>query len=782
MILYENEYEQLNKFLKENTGTFSAALIRGHYGKGKSTLINQVLESLSCPKLLVCHYPGMNTPYEALTSALQQQLQNYTYDMPDTNIEISYREYLKQLCIQICKQTFGLVIVFQDMKDYDREITELIREIIIFLDANHIPCFVIMEFSTDNLTFDQQEQLMECTSLCRGNNITLNNEDYKEYIQYFSNLLCGKNNISLPQMKSIIKEAFYNPSLIKKMVYYFVDVGIFYQYDDCWYCDEIDFHLTAKLFEKHISQRYSKLDEVLKMTLNKACITGFEINPRLLYQPLGIIKSEENLRRIERLSRLIIHTENSYEFENNTVYNLINDKMNISEKKALHLLVAEYLYKKIDDYGTTNSVLHLLYIIKMHYLNAEHIDEALHIIGCYIQKAFEQRNYDAALSGIREFRELSNGRFSYAEQQLSIKEAEILRLLGKFSEACQHLNSIKNRYLPTGYEYWIEYWKSYCLFNSGQTNEAQKKADTLIKKLENKQIYDDYLLLKLDILLAGMYHHFGNITYASRRYEQGIAISAKKSAFHKEYNYLLSISNMFLDNELAIKQITKSMKYFKEKHLMVSYAKSANNVAINFIYLGKYENAAEHLKYSVNIFNDICSISYHYPLNNLGTVYAHLGQYDKAMDCFIKARKNPIESFSTLWITMNIANCKRKLGNIEECQKLLEVVNAEISKMNCNTYLLKRNFCISNALLQLEKEDYVQAYKNCRQALEIEINDLNNDTYRIYLSKLLAILAEKSDNPLPQIALAYKDSVENPFCKNLLDFRTHWGNLLFWET
>lgn len=781
MILYQDEYKKLIQFIKETNEIFSAVLIKGDYGKGKSTLINQVLNSLPYSKLSVCQYPGMNTPYEALASALRQQLEDNTYDIQEINMEISYREYLKQLCINICRQTPGLIIFFQDMKDYDRKMIELIREILQFLYMNHFPCTVFMEYSTDSLSFDQREQLVECESLCGKNNITLKNENYTDYIEYFSSLLCGENKIILAQMKNIIKEAFYNPALIKKMIFYFIDVGIFYQCDNCWYCDEIDFHLTAKLFEKHIYQRYSKLDKMLKITLNKACITGFEIDPKLLYQPLGIIRSEENLKRIERLSRLIVHTENSYEFENNTVYSLINDKMNSSEKKALHLLVAEYLYKKIDDYKMLDSLLRLLNVIKVHYLSAEHIDEALHVIGCYIQQAFKQRNYDAALAGIKEFGELSGGKFPYAEQQLFLKEIEIYKLLGEFPKACRRLNEIKNKYLPLGNENWIEYWKAYCLFNSGQTSEAKKKADALIEKLDEKQIHDEHLLLQLDILLAGMYHHFGDISYASKRYEQAVAISSQKNAYCKDYNYLLSISNMFLDNELAIKQITKSMKYFKENHLIVSLAKSANNVAINYIYLGKYEKAMFHLKDSVKIFSEMCSVSYHYPLNNLGTVYAHLEQYDKALECFTKAKENPIEPFSHLWISINIANCKRKQRNPEECERLLNMIEEEINKLNGNTYLLRRNFHISMALLQIEKEDYEQAYVNCKQALELEVNILQNNTFPIYFSKLLAFLAEKTGNHLPQIAYIYKDGVVSPFCKNLLELRTHWGNLLFWE-
>ncbi|WP_070090362.1 tetratricopeptide repeat protein [Merdimonas faecis] len=781
MILYPSEYQKMVSFIQKSKNTFAACIVRGDYGKGKSRLINQVLKTCPISTLSVCQYPGMNTPYEALFSALCQKCAKEQIDFEKNNIEISHREYLKQLCVRICKQIPNTVIIFQDMKDFDQLLIELILEILQFLKINDISCLVIMEFSTDNLSFKQREEFTKCIDICGENNILLNSKDYRDYVKYFSSLLPGKNGISSQQIQSIIKEAFYNPGLLKKMAYYFMDVGIFYQDGDLWNCDELDFHLTAKLFEKHIYQRYSKLDEVLKRTLDKACITGFEINSTLMYQPLGILKAEENLRRIERLSRLIVHTENSYEFENNTVYNLINDKMNLSEKKAQHLLIAEFLYKKLYDLKRNNTLLHILNIIKIHYLGAEKIDEALHILGVYIQQSYEMRNFDAALIGIREFFKLSNGKFPYAEQQLLLKEMEIYTYLGQFTNAYNSLKCIKKRYVSTGIENWIEYWNAYCLFNCGQTKEAKIVADALIEKIDENQINDEYLTLKTDILLAGMYHHFGDIAYASKRYEQGLAISLNKNVFHKEYNYLLSISNMFLDNELAIDKIEQSMKYFEKEHLLVSYAKSANNVAINYLYLKEYETAIKYLNRSNKIFTDMCSVSYHYPLNNLGTVYAYLNDFDKALDCFFKALNSHTDPFSQLWISMNIANCKRKIGQSEEAEDILNRVKNGIRKLDCNTYLLMRNFHISKALLYEDQNNYTEAYSHSKKALEIEVNSLHNKTYDVYLGKLVTLFSTKSYTSIPEIANTYNESTLAPFFQDLLENQIHLGNLLFWE-
>lgn len=782
MILYPDKLDKLTKLLKEQKNTFSSILIKGDYGKGKSTLINCALNDLTNPRIVITQYPGMVTPYEALSSALQNILEKQGSNLLENkNPEDSYREYLKRLLINFCRKTPNIVVVFQDMKEYEENFIGLIEEIIVFMKEHGIPCLILMEFSTDNLTFTRREQLEKLEKLCQHKIIELNSTDYNEYSQFISSLLDSNDNFTFEQKKSIIKEAFFNPSLIQRMVSYFKDTGIFYRKKNIWECDEMDFHITAKLFEQYIYNRYLKLDDELKKTLKKASITGFEINPELLYQPLGIIRSVENLKRIERLSQLIIHTEKSYEFENNSVYNLIYGKMCDSEKKASHRLVAEYLYSKIENYKPLYIRLNVLNSIKSHYLYAECLDEALHILGCYIQQSYLGQNFDAALNGIKEFKKLSNEKYPYAEQQLILKEIKIQQILGNFSQSYTLLNTVKSRYLPVGSEHWIEYWKAYILFNNGQTNEAKEIADELIKKFDNKDIINEYLLLKLDILLAGMYHHFGNVHYAAKRYEQGMDISSKKLKYQKEYNYLLSISNMFLIDEFAIQQISKSMKYFKEKHLMVSYAKSANNVAINHMYLGQYEEAKTLLNESIHIFSDMCSASVHYPVNNLATVFALTNQYSIALSYFKEALKNASEIFSVLWIKINIAQCRRKLGNYSECETLLNEIEEQINKMSINTSLLQRNLHIAKALLFIDIKKYSPAYIECEQALELEVNILQNDTYPIYLTKLLKKLSVQLELPLPSIVEPYKEGRESIYCRDLITTNAHWGNFLFWE-
>jgi len=160
MILYNSEYNDILKYLEDSKGIFSSILLEGDYGKGKTTLINQVVKNLPNKVLFVCKYPGMNTPFEPLSSALFQEIENNNYDISEINIEISHIEYLKQIFINICKQIPDIIIVFHDMRDFGSATTGLIKEIIKFLDLYKISCHIIMEYSTDNLSFEQQDELL----------------------------------------------------------------------------------------------------------------------------------------------------------------------------------------------------------------------------------------------------------------------------------------------------------------------------------------------------------------------------------------------------------------------------------------------------------------------------------------------------------------------------------------------------------------------------------------------------------------------------------------------
>lgn len=217
MIIYKDKYDYIINILKNNIGKFSLLLVRGDYGKGKTSLINSILDNMTNLNLLICKYPGMNTPFEEMTSALFQKLEENDYGITDINTEISHREYLKQVFINICKQTPDIIVVFRDMRDYDSNTIELIKEIVNYLENHQIACHIIMEYSTDNLTFEQRDQLMACVSMCTIPEIKLETKDYKIYIPYFKELLAGKSAITLKQIESIVKESFFNPAMIKKM-------------------------------------------------------------------------------------------------------------------------------------------------------------------------------------------------------------------------------------------------------------------------------------------------------------------------------------------------------------------------------------------------------------------------------------------------------------------------------------------------------------------------------------------------------------------------------------
>lgn len=785
MILYKDLYDRLNQMIDGYTRQFRICMIEGDYGKGKSTLIQQVLKNYNTDVLDIKQYPGMNTPYEALSSALLQCLEVNNYNIGDLNLEISYREYLKQLCISICRQSKGIILFFEDIREYDNVLFALMKELLLYLSRHNLPCCLLLEYSSDNLSTVQMDDLIELRELCENTLIKINTKEFETYEAYINNFLNGENKIAKEQLDRIIKEAFYNPALIKKILYYFIDIGIIYQEGDEWFSEDLTFQLTGKLFEKHIIQRYNMLSPELKDTLDKASITGYIIDSELLSLPFGVIRAEENLRRIERLSRLIMHSEQNFLFENETVYNLINSKISMAEQKSQHLLIASYLYDGLIAQKKVNSqnphILASLYNISQHFQNAAEIEKALYILNIYIYLAYQKRNYDAAASAVREFMFLSKGRFPVAEQFLYNLTADLCIEIGNFTVALSTVSEINESLIPKNYSNWLQYKKAFCLFNSGYTSEAKITADSLTEKFDNHILEDTLLQIKLGILSAGMYHHFGDVRTASRRYEQASLLSKNNTAYIREYNHLLSISNMFLTEELAIIKIEEGMNYFKKRHFLFSYAKSANNVAVNYLYLYKLDKAEQYFEESSRIFETACTTSAHYPQNNLATVYAIQGNYEKALSLFEMALHHNIEFFSTMWITMNMAHCKRLLGEFDTCRQMLVQVQEKICLHKDNTLLLERNLNIAYGLLELDCNNAGAAYDFCLHALRLELGELNNDTYPIFLSQLLIEIIKLTDKPLPAIAEPYVHSFINDYHRNLLTHHAHWGNFLFWE-
>lgn len=360
-------------------------------------------------------------------------------------------------------------------------------------------------------------------------------------------------------------------------------------------------------------------------------------------------------------------------------------------------------------------------------------------------------------------------------------KVQIASLQGKFYLAWNTLLDINTLNVTCEYENTFKYEQAYCLFNIGHYEEAIISAEKIVEKFERKLHHDLYLQIKVCMLLSGMYHHIGNMRMAERRYEQARQLSRNHKAYQLEYCHLLSISNMFYADELAIPKIKESIFYFKTNDLPLSYAKATNNIAISYIFQNQYDEAIIQLQESIHNFNNFCSISVHYPMNNLATILAIQGDYVGAVELLESAKKFHPEPFSDIWISINMAHCKRLLGDLSECRQILNNVKEDIDHIQENTLYLQRNMHIAYSLLELDEKNYMDAYNNIILALEIEITYLCNDTYSIYLSKLLLNTTKILGKPIPDLIKPYASSNTTPHIKYLLDTRAHWGHLLFWE-
>ena len=117
-----------------------------------------------------------------------------------------------------------------------------------------------------------------------------------------------------------------------------------YFQEGVWHCGDIDTERLYQYLKQHIQIRYDKLTLDLKMVLQKASITGFEIDIDLLKRPFGILRAEEKLQKIELISKLIDHKP-IYRFESDEVFYFTLQEISDEQRMNLYKTAAVYMEK-----------------------------------------------------------------------------------------------------------------------------------------------------------------------------------------------------------------------------------------------------------------------------------------------------------------------------------------------------------------------------------------------------------------------------------------------------
>ena len=120
-----------------------------------------------------------------------------------------------------------------------------------------------------------------------------------------------------------------------------------------WVCQQLPKGILNQSIEEYIMHRYNKLNDDLKLLLQKSSLLGPEFYSNQLQQTFNLVRVDEELTRIEKLSSLIQKNDNydtsKYLFETDDVCNNIQNLIPENERKIWNRMLAEYYemqYKK----------------------------------------------------------------------------------------------------------------------------------------------------------------------------------------------------------------------------------------------------------------------------------------------------------------------------------------------------------------------------------------------------------------------------------------------------
>ena len=144
--------------------------------------------------------------------------------------------------------------------------------------------------------------------------------------------------------------------------------------------------------------------------------------------------------------------------------------------------------------------------------------------------------------------------------------------------------------------------------------------------------------------------------------KKALECNLEAEKFDKKDPYIMSDIAWFYDN---LEQYKEGLKYVKKAIKL-----GRNDAWINVEYgaclagLGKYEEAIEKFEYALSLKDEEKDIAFIY--NQLGWCHRLLGDYEKALECYIKSKE---EGKNDAWTNVEIAMCYE---NLDDYEKALE--------------------------------------------------------------------------------------------------------------
>ncbi len=787
-IYYPDEYKKLSA-LGNSISQTTLCLVSGNMGIGKSYLIQQFLDGYSGKKIYLKESPHNVDVYYSIKRAVDD---NNTDINRDLTQDILYTASITRDFVALCQANPKSVLWIDDISIFNSKALKQIHEIlkILLLLNPELKILILIECSKDRLSEVNSAVFYDIRSLIEQVNIIeLQRPNMEIFTHYFKTLFKEPIAISHPMIHHICKSAFFSFLYIKRYVEYLKDNRIIYQENNIWYCTDIDHSISCPLLEQTIRERYNKLDNRQQDLMQKASVTGMEINIELLKRPLSILNPCRKLDIIEKISNLIESKRGIYSFETDDVYFHVKSTIDESTWRELHKLIADYLHNEMSSeifqeaiYDTRRKS----YEISLHYEFCGKYEEAFQFMLICVSYSKELKDFDAVIKCCQKAFQLLEicpvnqyyRLFLYWNQALAFENLSKFEHAVNDYEIAIKLNQQLQMYDPVA----LEYHYGYCQRRAGHTDKAYQQLDRLRKKLLNS---DDekkqQLLVKVLVVLIGILDQIGNIQLKERYFNQSLTLSQHFT--DKDIYYeLLTKSSLYYSSEIAKPFMLEAFTYFDEKNKRFDTAKAAYNLGMNEIYNYELNNASQHITYAYEIFSSYGGNNICYPTCAMGILAALNKNYDLAIQHFTRVVQFATNSFAKITANINLCHCYRKLKNFNMANSRLEMADTLLKEDAADKKALIRNYLFAKAMMVYDAPvpDLAVSYSLIEKAFQTEV-DLGYSTYNIYLAKWIVKLSKcvGEKNISPQIIASSKKELTayKQFC---YDNKVMWGNFMFW--
>lgn len=757
----------------------TVVLVQGHKGTGKTECITDFLKS-NKRTITFCSTGGEKSDLQVIENTLRNYAQtncssrNYFEDDG-----LTYDEKLRRWMLEIVS-TNNNIFYFENLNKWNLYLISFMKQFLLLLasDYSTYKTLLIFELNNDDDEYlKMQDDFREFFSIIPNlkfiNFKKIPNPELKEC---FPVLLEGKQNISDDQIHNIVEAASGNILLLKMIITYLQqDEYLVCDDNDIWTCRKITTRVLLEAVKKHIQHRYNMLEQTLKDTLKISTLLGIEINPDILQESFQLIDAQENLELIEKLSNLLIRSQNAsaperYKFENTEVYYYIKNELSNDEKLRWCQTLLKYYYSQWNDLsGSKRRSIYTDYDLNTLEISMMQVcsiggcfDDALQILMSLSTRCINILNFNQALELLDEYKSVYNTVNIEPSIQCHFfsQKAYCLESMGQYENAKNIYEECQEKCRTKLHSFFEEYYQfkiAYCTYYMSDVNTAFSLADSVYHSLsENGKT--SLLYFQTASLLATLYKEKGDYDNAFKLFNTALEC-CKDNGYEEEYYVQLRKSCLIIEMELAIPMLQKSVNYFKKKQNIKELAKAYHNLGSNYLYTNAKELSLEMLNSAYKSFKSFGSNDIVVSINNLGIWYAmYENNVSEALELFQQALAYKINNYKQMTILSNIAICYLLQQDYGNFQKILNRIegNPGISVNTAIPYYQTVSDLL-NALYNYHCGNLVTAANGFIKILENRVTNRQ----RFLLSNFIIDINKTESITFPSEITSWKDIIPN---------------------